>query len=90
MSELSKAYDEAIGALYSALVRIREYRGEREPGADWMNQPAHELGLDSLDTAEMLLELEIAMGIELTDEDLIASKDFASLAQHAVGKNGGR
>jgi acyl carrier protein len=73
---------QAILATFEAvLIRIAKDRGEALPPAGWSTRSARELGLDSLDLAEMLLELELMLGVAISGVDLLRFETFEQLAE---------
>lgn len=66
--------------MHRALVRINSHKDQNEVRVDWQECSAEQLGLDSLDLAEVLLELEFEIALAVSPEVLMRSPTFADLA----------
>lgn len=47
---------------------------------------ADSLGLDSLDLAELIMEIESKVGLTISDDDVASLQTFAQVEQYVLGK----
>ena len=59
--------------VFEAIAELIAERVEKDPSEIKMESTFRDLGIDSLDTVEMVMDLEDELGIELELEDKIAT-----------------
>lgn len=79
-----------LETLEGALARLHAHKGHSAPLDGWALKSATELGLDSLDLAELLLELELELGLAVSGEALVRAPTLDALAALLVAEDRAR
>lgn len=80
--------EQILKTLETALRRLYEHKGQAAPQPGWSSQSAHALGLDSLDLAELLLEVELELGLAVSGDALVQAPTFDALAARLADEAG--